>query len=245
MKNAIETAGAFLRKHVVAIFVATILLVGATFVANWISSTRQTRTPRRTMQFTVVNVRPPEPPKPPPPPPPTITPPKVVDEPQNTRVELKASDIPPPDAPAPSAPAAGPLALAAAGDGPGDAFNLAGNPGGRALTSGGAWGEGSGDGAGIGGGTGNRFAWYYSRVATDIEAAFRKVKKLSSASARVELRVWCDAEGRVSRLQLLNSTGDPGWDEAIQSVVGTRVMRPPSADIPMPMILRLTAKRLQ
>jgi len=247
-----DTAASFLRRHAFGLFAGIMLVLVALFVTNWIAHSRSAPAPRKVMQFTVVNVQPQPPPRPPPPPPP-VTPPKVIEQPQTARVEIKASDIPPPDAPppsaapAPSGPAAGPLALAAEGDGPGDAFNLAGNPGGRGLLSGGGLGDGTGGNAqlGGGGGTGDRIAWYGTRLATELQDAFRKKKKLETAAARVELRVWVDETGRVGRLQLLHSTGDREWDDAIQSVVGTRVMAPPSADIPMPLILRLTARRLQ
>jgi protein TonB len=253
MIRSIEKAASFLRAHAFGFFAGVLLALLVAFAIHWIGSNRNAPPPRKVMQFTVVNVQPQQP-KPLPPPPPPVAPPKVIEQPQATRVELKASDIPPPDAPPPSAapassgPPAGPLALAAEGEGRGDAFNLAGNPGGRGLLSGGGLGDGSGDGnaqLGSGGGTGNRYAWYYARVASDLEDAFRKKGKLMSASTRVELRVWTEPNGRISRVQLVRSTGDRDWDEAIQSIVGSRVMEPPSQDIPMPMILRLTARRLQ
>jgi TonB family protein len=245
MTRPIDTAARFLRKHALGLFglvVAVLLLV---FVKQWAGLARAAPLPRKAMQFTVVTVQP-QPPKPAPPPP--IAPPKIVEQPQATRVELKASEIPPPDAPARPAPApaagpAGPLALATQAEGPGDALGLVGNPGGRGLLGGG----GLGDDAGgqLGGGTGNRYAWYYGRVASELEAAFRRQRKLASASTRVELRVWTEPSGRVARVQLVHSTGDEEWDRAIESVVGVRLPEPPPSDIPMPMILRLTARRLQ
>ncbi len=164
-----------------------------------------------------------------------------------TRVELKATDLaPPPDAPRPQSdpgPApGGRLALAAEGDGPGDAFNLVGNPGGRGLLSGGGLGDGAGDGLSQGG-SGNRFGWYYAKLASEIEDALRRDKALSSASTRVEVRIWTDATGRISRVQLLRSTGDPKVDAAIQGIIGLRLREAPPAEIPMPMIARLTARR--
>jgi TonB family protein len=222
--------------------VALITLVG--LGVRWIAATsREGPTPRKSMQYAVVNLQPP-PPRTPPPPPPPVTPPKVEDEPQNKRIDLDPSQVMP-DAPRPDAsePAAGPLSLAAEGEGPGDAFNLAGNPGGKGLLSGGGLGDGTGTGVGGGGGTGNRYAWYYARMAADLEEAFRRHKRMSTASARVELRVWTDPSGRVSRVQLIRSTGDPELDAAIQSVVGLKLREPPPPDTPMPMIARLTARR--
>jgi len=214
---------------------------------RWISRHRQAPGPRKVMQFTVVNIQPQQA-KPLPPPPP-VAPPKVVEqEPQATRVELKATDIPPPDAPPPSAsqPAAGPLSLASEASGAGDAFNLVGNPGGRGILTGGGLGDGTGDGQlGADGGPGSVYGWYYSRIASRIEDRFRRQKELLGASTRAEIRVWVDSAGLVTRIQLVRSTGNPKLDQAIQSVVGVRFPEPPPADVPMPMVLRLTARRPQ
>lgn len=234
-----------LRTQGLALGAGAVLLALAVLGVRWVLHAQRAPPPRKAMQLTVVTVQP-TPPPPRPPPPPQVTPPKVEDTPQTTRVELKATDLPPPEAPRPAsdpAPAAGGrLALAAEGDGPGDAFNLAGNPGGRGLLSGGGLGDGTGEGLGQGG-TGNRFAWYYAKLASEIEDALRRDKVLSSASARVEVRIWSDATGRISRVQLLRSTGDPRVDAAIQGIVGIRLREAPPAEIPMPMIARLTARR--
>jgi TonB family protein len=96
-----------------------------------------------------------------------------------------------------------------------------------------------------GGGAGGRFGWYYARIASEIEAAFRRTRQLSNASAQVELRVWADRSGEITRVQLVRSTGDPRVEEAVQSIVGMRLLEPPPPEIPMPMIARLTARRPQ
>lgn len=238
MSQPIQRAAEFVRAHLFSVAFVLVLVTLAGYAVRWIASNRGAPAPRKVMQFTVVSVPPPQV-KPPPPPP--VTPPKV-EEPENTRVNLKPQDLLPPDEPRPASPPAGPLALATEGEGPGDAFNLAGNPGGRGLLSGGGLGDGSGDGLG---GGGSRFGWYYAQLATEIEDAFRHHKQLTSASARVELRVWVDPDGRISKVQLVRSTGDPKVDEAIQSVVGLRLREPPPRDIPMPMVARLTARRPQ
>jgi protein TonB len=209
--------------------------LGVRFIAT---SRGEPAHPRKVMQYALVNLQPPPAPKALPQP---VTPPKEEEAPQNRRVDLDPTEVRPTEAPRPQEPAAGPLALAAAGDGPGDAFNLVGNPGGRGLL--GPGGLGDGTGSGVGGGTGNRFGWFYSRMAADLEEAFRRVKKMAAASTRVELRIWTDATGRISRVQLVRSTGDPELDAAVQSVVGLRLREPPPTDIPMPMIARLTARR--
>jgi TonB family protein len=231
-----ERALDFLRANTLQTGVVIVLLTLAGFAVRWIARNRESPPPRKVMQFTVVTVQPPQ--MKPPPPPPPVTPPKV-EEPDTTRVNLKPQDLLPPDEPRPASPPAGPLALATEGEGPGDAFNLAGNPGGRGLLSGGGLGDGSG---GLGGG-GNPYGWYYAQVADELGEALRRNARITRAAVRVEIRLWADPTGRVSKVQLLRSTGDPEVDQAIQSVVGLRLRQPPPAGSPMPMVLRVTARR--
>src|SRR5215470_13251197 len=184
MSQPIQRAAEFVRAHLFSVAFVLVLVSLAGYAVRWIAGNRGSPPPRKVMQFTVVSVPPPQV-KPPPPPPP-VTPPKV-EEPENTRVNLKPQDLLPPDEPRPASPPAGPLALAAEGEGPGDAFNLAGNPGGRGLLSGGGLGDGSG---GLGGQGGNPYGWYYAQVADELSEAFRRNKRFATASARVELRLW-------------------------------------------------------
>ena len=242
-------AGSFLRRNAVGLAGGVVFVLLGWLGFKLVSGSRATPAPRKTMQFTIVNLQPVQPQRPPPPPPPEPKPqiqPKIEEQ-APTRVALKSQDFTPPDAPhsAPNPGGGGRLSLAAEGEGGGDAFNLAGNPGGRGILTGGGLGDGSGDGDGLGSGDGvaARFGWYYARIASELEETFRKTKGLSSASTRVELRVWADPDGRIRRVQLLKSTGDSALDEAIQSVVGMRLREPPPPGIPMPMIARLTARR--
>ena len=226
-----------LRANTLQVAVVVVLASLAAFAARWIAHNRESPPPRKVMQFTMVTLQPP--PRTPPPPPPPLTPPKV-EEPETTRVNLKPQDLLPPDEPRPASPPAGPLALATEGEGPGDAFNLAGNPGGRGLLSGGGLGDGNG---GLGSGGGNPYGWYYAQVADELGEALRRNGHITHASLRVEIRLWTDPSGRVSKVQLLRTTGDPKVDEAIQSVVGLRLRQPPPPGSPMPMVLRVTARR--
>ncbi len=244
MTSRIERLARFLRANGMAAGAGLMLAVLVVLAVRWIARNRDAPPPRKVMQFTMVSVQPqPPPPRTPPPPPPPQQPQKLDDaqpQAQAQRVELKAAEIPPPDAPPPT-PGGGRLALAAEGAGPGDAFNLSGNPGGRGLLSGGGLGDGNGEG--IGEGAGNRYAWYYAKLASEIEDAFRKSKRASTSQARVELRIWADATGRIERVQLIRSTGNAELDEAIRSITGMKLREPPPPDLPMPMIARFTARR--
>jgi protein TonB len=238
-----ERARKFLRSNGMALAACAVAAALGVTAFRLVTGTRATAAPRKVMQFTVVNVQPTPPPRPTLPEPKPQLQPKIEDQPQLNRVTLKQADFTPPDASRPSTPGGGRLSLAAEGEGPGDAFNLVGNPGGRGLLSGGGLGDGSGDDLGGGSGVAARFGWYYAKIAGEIEAAFRKHKVLAGAAARVDLRIWADAGGRILRVQLLRSTGDPAVDDAIQSVVGLKLAEPPPPEIPMPMIARLTARR--
>jgi protein TonB len=233
-----------MNERVPAFAAAGVLLVGGGFLVRWISSARKEPPPRKVMQFTMVNVQPQVQRAPTPPPP--VVQPKIQEEPQRTRVDLKPTDFTPPDT-QPRAPSGGGghLALAAEGSGGGDAFNLAGSPGGKGLLSGGGLGDGSGDGEGdgLGSGAGNKFGWYYAQTAVELESALKKEKELGTASARLELRVWVDGSGRISRIEPLRPESEPRVLEALQQTVGLRLRQPPPEGTPMPMILRLTARR--
>lgn len=237
------------RRYVPGVCLGLVFLILAAFAIRWASANSGARAPRKPPTINMVRLTPaPAPPKATPPPqaPEPAIQPKLVEQAPIHRVELRPVDLPPPDAPRPRSeapPAGGRLALAAEGDGPGDAFNIAGNPGGRGLLSGGGLGDGTGEGQGEIGGDERRFGWYYTQIKLGIEEIFRKQKKLSMASARVELRVWVDGEGRVSRVQLIRSTGDPEVDEALQSVAGLKLKEPPPPGIHMPMVARFTALR--
>src|SRR6516165_5218912 len=190
------------RENVFALSAALALAALLSLGVRWITSHRGAPPgPRKVVTITGVIMKPPEPMKPTAPPPPPVVRPKQMDEPQRSRVEMK--DLPPLNAPPPpqNAPGGGRLSLAAEATGEGDAFNLAGNPGGRGLLSGGGLGDGVG--GGIGSGTGSRYAWYYAKIASELEQAFRKSSRLRTAETRVEMRVWADSSGRITRVQLV------------------------------------------
>jgi periplasmic protein TonB len=189
--------------------------------------------PRQVRELTIVNIVPPPPP--PPPPPPQMPEQKMVEQPKMAEPEFK-EDKPlekPKDEPvkeAKNAEPPGPLSLDAKPTGPGDLFNLGGKPGGNPYG---------------GGGGGSRWGWYASMVQTQIEAALRSNPKTRNAVMQVQIRLWADGSGRVSKIQLVSSTGDAELDTVIRNdVLGSLTLRePPPKDMPMPMVTRVTARR--
>ncbi|WP_448044317.1 TonB C-terminal domain-containing protein [Bradyrhizobium liaoningense] len=190
--------------------------------------------PRQVRELTIVNIVPPPPP-PPPPPPQQMPEQKMVEQPKMAEPEFKEDkpldkpkDEPVKDAKNDQPP--GPLSLDAKAVGPGDLFGLGGNPGGNPYG---------------GRGGGSRWGWYASIVQAQIESALRGNSRTRNAVMQVQIRLWADASGRVSRIQLVSSTGDAELDAIIRNdVLGSLTLRePPPKDMPMPMIARVTARR--
>ncbi len=186
--------------------------------------------PRQVRDITVVKILPP----PPPPPPQQLPQPKMIEQPKMVEQEIKQDkpiekpkDEPIKDAKNDQPP--GPLSLDAKPQGPGDLFQLGGHPGGSPY----------------GGGGGSRWGWYASIVQSQVEAALRANDKTRNAVMAVEIRLWADSAGRVNRVQLSPSTGDPALDAIMRDdVLGGLVLRePPPKDMPMPMVLRVTERR--
>jgi protein TonB len=188
--------------------------------------------PRRIQEITLLKITPPPPPPPPPKPPeqkmieqvktdqPEFKEEKPVEQPKQAPVKDAKADEPP-----------GPLSLDAKAQGPGDLFNLAGKPGGSPY--------------GAGGGGGSRWGWYASIVQAQLESALHGNRRTRNASMQVQIRIWADGSGRVTRVQLVASTGDVELDAVIRNEAfsGLVLREPPPKDMPMPMVTRVTARR--
>ncbi|HVX78786.1 MAG TPA: energy transducer TonB [Bradyrhizobium sp.] len=188
--------------------------------------------PRQIHELTIVNV---VPPPPPPPPPQKMPEQKMIEQPKMAEPEIKQEkpiekpkDEPAKDAKNDQPP--GPLSLDAKATGPGDLFGLGGKPGGSPYG---------------GGGGGSRWGWYASIVTGQVEAALRANPRTKNAVMEVQVRIWADASGRVSRVVLTPSTGDAELDTIIRNqVVGGLVLRePPPKDMPMPIVTKITERR--
>jgi protein TonB len=189
--------------------------------------------PRKVQELTVVTLVPPPPP-PPPPPPEQKQEEQVVEQTpvKQEIIEEKPVHIPkdaPPDQS--DEPLPGPPGLDDAGQGPGE---LLGRPGGKGFLGGGG-----------GGGGGSRWGWYASIVQSQIEAALRANEKTRHAVLQIRIRLWSDAVGRISRVQLVSSTGDSALDAVLrdQVLTGLQLREPPPKDMPMPINLRVIARK--
>jgi hypothetical protein len=112
--------------------------------------------------------------------------------------------------------------------------------------------DGFGLGAGNGGGSGGtatkphgRYDLYAYAVQTTIGEALRKNPETRNASFILNVKVWADLTGRITRASLAGTTGDPKVDDAIQNKIltGLQLQQPPPADMPMPINMRFTARR--
>ena len=91
-----------------------------------------------------------------------------------------------------------------------------------------------------------KWGWYAGQVQTRISDAMRKNPRTRKANARIEVRIWVDAgTGRVTRAVLGSSAGDPALDAAIRDEVltGLQLDQPPPEGMPMPIVMRVTARR--
>ncbi|MDB5716500.1 MAG: Outer rane transport energization protein TonB [Sphingomonadales bacterium] len=230
--NGASEGGSLLR------YGAGLAVVGVMVGGVWfmLGSSDDTPPPKQLRELTVVNIV--LPPPPPPPPPPMIEQPKVIDQPKMVEQELpedqpveKPVDEPVKDAKNQEPP--GPLALDAKATGPGDLFNLGSKVGGSPY-------GGRGGGSG-----GSRWGWYASIVQVQIEAALRSNEKTKNAVMQLQVRLWADSTGRISRVELVSSSGNAEVDAAIRNeVLGRLTLRePPPNDMPMPMVTRVTARR--
>jgi TonB family protein len=121
-----------------------------------------------------------------------------------------------------------------------------GAPDGFGLASGSGGGGGMGGAGGLGRGRGgSKYGWYAGQVQSRIAEAMRQNSRTKSATMSVQVRIWADANGLVTRAAIASSSGDADLDRTIRDEVltGLRLQQPPPADMPMPIVLRLTARR--
>ncbi len=181
--------------------------------------------------MTITLPPPPAPPPPPPPPPPPTEPPPPEEE------EMIAQEPVAEEEEQPEEPSADP---------PPDLDLGPGSAGGTGPAIG-----GGGGGKGRLGGTGKRgssskFGWYAAKVQSTIrEALARNSSTRTATFSSLTVKVWADSSGRITRAQLVGSSGNPAVDQAIRNSVlnGLQLPQGPPADMPMPINLRISARK--
>jgi TonB family protein len=163
-----------------------------------------------------VNLLPPPPPAPPPPPPPPPPP----DPPK---------DIEPPKPDAPKADDSKQLTIAGPAQAGGDSFGIkAGSGGGMAMVGGPTEGPAQPSGNGF------AEAAYSRYLATEIQRAVQADDRVNRQVFAVDLAVWIDGAGRLTRARIVRGSGDSRLDD--QLVAALEGMR--SVDDPPPPSLR-------
>lgn len=100
-------------------------------------------------------------------------------------------------------------------------------------------------GLGIGGAARSRWGYYAGQVQKTIAEALRQNPKLRKAALSAQVKIWADSNGRITRATLAKSTGDAALDQAItgDALRGLQLSEPPPQGMPMPINLKLTARR--
>jgi len=173
----------------------------------------------------IVSIRLPAPVPTPPPPAPTPPPPEIKEVDKMVEVAPPVDDVPKPV----ENPDTAPLTTNNTATGS-DAFNLTHGTGGGSLV-------GSTRKYG-------KWDWYSSQVRTTIREALSKNPLLRNASGNVEIRLFPDITGRVTRVKLGGSMNDPKVDEAIiEALTGIQLKEALPAGLKPPIVSRFTAQR--
>ena len=103
-------------------------------------------------------------------------------------------------------------------------------------------------GTGIGNGAGSgrsKYGWYAGQVQTVVTQALQRHKKTRAAALSLKVRIWVDTSGCVTRVALSGSSGDPAVDRALQNEIlnGLQLQQAPPEGMPMPIVMRIAAKR--
>ena len=152
--------------------------------------------------------------KPPEPPPPAVKPPE--EKPPEIKEEVKLDE--PPQEPIQTDQA--PPGIGSAGYGNGD----------TSFGGGGGW-------AGA-----NRFGGYLGGVQNGIREELDRNKKLRKGEYKIIISLWIDHGGKVSRFELVGSSGNMELDAAMKKVLSNAKFEEPPSDMPQPVKLRISSR---
>lgn len=208
--------------------------LAALAIAVWFGKGRfETSRARSEQRLVMVDLPPPPLPPPPSTPPPRVTPPPETQQKMIEQEPMSAVESPPDETPSSDAPI---LGTSIQGDGPPDGFGLRGTK----SFGGGTVGTGSH-------GRSSRWGWYANQVQSAISQALQNNPHIRTADFRSVVQIWSDRTGRITRARLAGSTGNVALDNAITNEVlaGLVLQEPPPDGMPMPIVLRLTARHSQ
>jgi TonB family protein len=94
---------------------------------------------------------------------------------------------------------------------------------------------------------GSRAKWsrYAVQVQSSIADALRRHPAIRTARLTAEIRIWADSNGRITRVTIARSTGDPALDSTLkaEALTGLQLPESPPKDMPMPITLSVSARR--
>ena len=101
-------------------------------------------------------------------------------------------------------------------------------------------GPGNGDGP-----YGSKYGSYLSQVQQRVADALRSNPHTRKSSMNVIVRIWPDATGRITRTTISGAAIDAALRNALQNGVlaGLQLSEPPPADMPLPIVMRLSVQR--
>lgn len=213
----------FLERHGLAVGLVAAVLIGGAVAVFRSLSTHGGGPPPKIQEISMVKLLPPPPPPPLPPPPPQPPEEKMIEQTPIEQQESKPEDKP---APAPN------VGTGIKGNGPADSFGLSGSGGNGMIGGGGNRG-------------GSRWGWFAGEVQAKITDALRNNPRTRSANVNLQVRIWADAAGRITRVRLAGSIGDRAVEEAIRNQVLTGLQLPdaPPPGMPMPIVLHITERQ--
>lgn len=210
------------KKWGVPVVLGVLLSVGIGFVAKSLSKKSDAPPPKQETMIVKIDVpKPTPPPVQPPPPPPQAEEKKV-----EMVEEVKQEDAPPEPTPQ--------VETALTGKG----------TGGMQLAKGNGNGNFFGNRNTV---SAERLRWsaYAGRVKSRMVQALESHAKTRTAEMSIVVKVWLDETGRITRTRLDGSTADSGRDAAIRDeiLVGLQIAEPPPPGMPMPINMRVTARK--
>jgi len=228
-----EDEPSFFQKNRVPIVGGVIVVIG---IAVWFGKGRfETARSRQDQRMVMIDLPPPAPLPPPPtpqsqktPPPPMENEQKMIEQEPVNAMESKPDETPVNDSPV--------LGTSIQGDGPPDGFGLRG---------GNSFGGGTGKAASRG--QASRWGWYAIQVQSSISQALQNNTQTRTSDFRSVVQIWSDKNGRIKRARLSGTTGNIALDNAITNEIlaGLVLQEPPPDGMPMPIVLRLTARHSQ
>ena len=203
---------------------AVLIILGVYFLKDKFHKPPQTK--KVVQQITMLQ------PPPPPPPPPEVKPPEP--EVKEEKIDEPIPDKEPEPAPEESnEPPAAELGLDADGSAGSDAFGLAAHKGGRSM---------------LGGSPGSAIIWYGGQIQRQLEDSLQTLLADTVAMKSgysVNIDVWVDADGRITRCELASGSGKEDVDQVIRTAlpkIRASIGKTLPENMPQPVRIRMTTR---